>query len=327
MRYIGILFCLTLSNLVQAGVVSTFGSRWDAAPRVVAGNERSLDGGLRFSVSGGSFLQFRDQFQWNVTPSVSAFQQAVEQSFSAWTMVDPASGLGTSLSFVPDFATSVASGASFGTLDINGAEIDLVASNQGTSVLTGLTVVSANGFPVTLTSGVPSYVNSATIQGVDLHLNNNPNAVYSLDVFRRLLSHEIGHAIGLGDVDLDSNLEVDFIDDNFDPNDPVNTLTNSWAGLVDPFDPANSVGLSTFTIAPSTFSLNGVDILMESNGVGIGSTNPLSNLFPLTNDDFGTRQYLYPSVTAVPEPGTGGMLIAGLAAGVGWRRRRSRAVK
>lgn len=323
MRYIGILFCLTLSNLVQAGVVSTFGSRWDAAPRVVAGNERSLDGGLRFSVSGGSFLQFRDQFQWNVTPSVSAFQQAVEQSFSAWTMVDSVSGLGTSLSFVPDFATSVASGASFGTLDINGAEIDLVASNQGTGALTGLTVVSANGFPVTLTSGVSSYANSATIQGVDLHLNNNPNAVYSLDVFRRLLTHEIGHAIGLGDVDLGG----DFIDDNFDPNDPVGTLTNSWAELVDPFDPANSAGLSTFSVAPTTFSENGVDILMESNGVGIGPTNPLSNLFPLTNDDFGTRQYLYPSVTAVPEPGTGGILIAGLAAGMGWRRRRSRAVK
>ncbi|WP_236618529.1 PEP-CTERM sorting domain-containing protein [Rhodopirellula europaea] len=33
------------------------------------------------------------------------------------------------------------------------------------------------------------------------------------------------------------------------------------------------------------------------------------------------------NATAVPEPGTGGVLVAGLAAGMGWRRRRSRAVK
>ena len=53
---------------------------------------------------------------------------------------------------------------------------------------------------------------------------------------------------------------------------------------------------------------------MESRGLGIGATNPLLNPIPLTNDDFGTRQFLYPALRqAVPEPaslllmGTGGI--------------------
>ena len=36
---------------------------------------------------------------------------------------------------------------------------------------------------------------------------------------------------------------------------------------------------------------------MESSGLGISLGNPASNLVPLRNDDYGMRQFLYPSLT------------------------------
>jgi hypothetical protein len=287
------------SASTEAGFVLSGGARWDANARVSSGNERSLVGGLRYSVSGGSYAAFRDQFRWNVLPSVADFQTAVQQAFSAWTSVDPVSGLGTSLNFVQDFGTSVVSGSGFGTLNANGAEIDLIAADAGVSGLGGVTAIEFTGVQVALTSGTQNYLNSVAITGVDLHLNSNANAVYTLDAFRRILTHELGHAIGLGDVDLGG---TQFIDDNFSSAAPVATLTNSWASLVNPFDPTNSPGLSTFNIPSSTFALPGIDLLMESNGLGVGPTNPLSRLIPLTNDEYGMRQFLYPTISVVPEP-------------------------
>jgi hypothetical protein len=51
--------------------------RWDAASYFVDGVERSLDGGLRYSVEGGSYAAFRDQILWAApapgqTPTVMA---------------------------------------------------------------------------------------------------------------------------------------------------------------------------------------------------------------------------------------------------------------
>ena len=57
-----------------------------------------------------------------------------------------------------------------------------------------------------------------------------------------------------------------------------------------------------------------------------GWLNPNSFISELTLASFRDIGFTTASATAVPEPGTGGMLIAGLAAGMGWRRRRSRAV-
>ncbi len=265
--------------------------------RTIAGSERSLDGGLRYAMQGGSAQAYRDQFTWNTVPSVSDFQLVVSQAFGAWSIPDPVSGITSSLNFTPDNSTSVGRIGGFGTLSIAGAEIDLLASDAGSGGLMGLAAIGLLGTPVTLTSGVANYAQSFTIQGVDLHLNNNAQAIYTLDAFRRVLTHEIGHAVGLADVDLGGG---NFIDDNYNPNDPLGTLTNSWASLVNPLDPAGSVGLSTYSVAPSQFVLAGVDLLMESNGLGVSGSNPLSNLFPLRNDEYGMRQYLYP--TAVPEP-------------------------
>lgn len=297
------------------------GSRWDAAPRTIGGNERSLAGGLRFSLEGGSFEAYRDMFSWDIVPSVTGFQLAVEQAFAAWQSVDPVSGLGTDLYFVADLATPVAGGASFGGVNRNGAEIDLFATNAGDAGTRAVTFFDAGPADVTLTSGTVDYPGSFTIRGADISMNNNPGAIYDLDFFRRLLTHEIGHAIGLGDLE-NANGSAQFIDDNYDGSTStraLETLTNSWAGLVNVFNPAASP-LSLFTVADGDPGIDtfGVDILMESNGLGISASNPVTELVPLRNDDYGTRQFLYPYV---PEPGAWELMASGLCGLLAVRRR------
>ena len=279
------------------------GSRWDASPRTIGGLERSLDGGLRYSMQGQTFESFRDSFSWaGAAPSVSAFESAVQSAFDAWRAPDPVSGLTSSLRFVPDFNTPVSSVVANGVRF--GGEIDLFATNLGDSGTRGFSFFNAQGNNVTLTSGTTNY-SAAPISGADITINSNSGAVYTLDVFRRLLTHEIGHAIGLGDVEGDINPNR-FIDDNFDGSSSATalaTLTNSWAGLVNPLNPSLSP-LNIYHVSESDPGIGtfGVDILMESRGLGISASNPLSNLFPLSNDDYGMRQFLYPSLTSVPEP-------------------------
>ena len=187
---------------------------------------------------------------------------------------------------------------------------------QGTR---GVTAFNAIGSTVQLTSGTPSYPGSFAISGADIYLNSNGGAIYSLDLFRRLLTHEIGHAIGLGDVE-NANASAQFIDDNYDGSTSATalaTLTNSWAGLVNVFNPAASpLALYIVPDANPGIDTPGVDILMESNGLGIAAGNPVTALVPLKNDDYGTRQFLYPFV---PEPSV--FLLLGLG-GVGLLGRR-----
>jgi hypothetical protein len=316
--------------VVRAGVIFGFsnaalggGFRWDAAPRTISlvgvPSERSLQGGLRYSLQGGSFEAYRNLFSWASVPSVQSFQTAVQQAFDAWTVVDPVSGLGSTLSFVPDLATPVVGfNTGSGGLDPRGAEIDLFGStdagfwNVGSTGTQGEARFSAIGSTVTLTSGIANYPGSGAISGADIILNSNPGAVYTLDLFRRLLTHEIGHTIGLGDVEGSINPGA-FIDDNFDGTSSasaVATLTNSWAALVNPLNPAASP-LARFTVPfanPGT-TTPGVNILMESNGLGIAAGNPVTNLTPMANDDYGTRQFLYPFV---PEPNGLALLLSGI---------------
>ncbi|MFC1757835.1 hypothetical protein ACFL2H_03585, partial [Planctomycetota bacterium] len=138
------------------GVINEDGNgialRWDAAARTVGSNERSLDGGLRYSLAGGDYESYRDMFDWSSTPSVAAFESSVQSAFSAWTAVDPVSGLGTSLSFVDDsLSTAVAAMPSLG------AEIDLLAgASLGVGITGGVTSVGwqeLGGDVVTMTTG------------------------------------------------------------------------------------------------------------------------------------------------------------------------------
>lgn len=303
------------------------GSRWDAAPRTIGGLERSLDGGLRYSLQGGSYQAYRDQFTWNgAPPSVAAFQTAVQKAFNAWTVHDPVSGLTTAVRFTPDLGTPVSTAIVSGVRQ--GAEIDLLVAtsastwgvgNSGTRAETFFNSVSVAG-NLTLTSGTTNYTGFA-ITGADVTFNNNPQAVYTLSTFQTILTHEIGHAIGLGDVDFPGS--ATWIDDNYDPTSSATalaTLTNSWTHLVNPLNPANSPGLHVVSPPPANgdpgVDTPGVDILMESNipSALFGIDNPLQN------DDFGTRQFLYPSTTPIPEPT--GLIAIGALTGLGLALRK-----
>ncbi len=151
------------------------GFRWDAAERTIGGFERSLNGGLRYSLQGGSFESFRDSFSWSGgAPSVPVFQSAVQSAFDAWGATDPVSGLTSQLRFVPDLMTSVDSTVQGGVRF--GAEIDLFATNLGDSGTRGFASFNAVGGTVTLTSGTSNY-SAAPISGADITLNSNAGAV------------------------------------------------------------------------------------------------------------------------------------------------------
>lgn len=329
--------CLTLfASSAHAGGVRFLpsdgslsgGYRWDAAPRTYTSNgttvERSLSGGLRYSVLGGSWQEFRDLFTWNSTPSVDAFASAVQLAFDAWSSPDPVTGLTSPITFIPDFATAVVGGSRPSPL---GAEIDLFGVTSSANWRTTNTSLQALTYPfssgtatVTLTSGV-SYTSTLAV-GSDIYLASNPGAVWSLDLFRRLLTHEIGHTLGLLDDESSIAGANTFIDDNYDPSTPDTiraTLTNSWTALVNPYNPAASP-LRRYTVTDAALATPGVDLLMESRGTGLPG-NPLSSLVPLTNDEYGTRQFLYPSLTYIPEPLAAAPLVIAAVAGMLTRRR------
>ena len=331
-----ILYCLTLApkwttsflvaicfanELCAFNVYQTpFGiGRWNAAPHTVDGLERSLDGGLRYSLQGGSYEGFRDLLKWkNESPTVSDFQSAVEQAFGDWESMDSATGLGTSVRFVADLETTTVP-APFPTMveeyfqSNPGAEIDIFVAPIP-EIFPGVRP-DAQVFPfgdpnsrtVTLASGTEDYP-AAVFAGVDIYFNSSTE-FESVKDFQNLLNHEIGHALGLGDVEVAAGaygVFSNFYDDNFDDTShdtARETLTNSFAGLIDPFDPDQSPAVKQYDVCkqedPADFysctdgpgiHTPGVDLVME------GSTLPLNERPRLQNDEFAGRQFLYPFV-------------------------------
>ena len=292
------------------------GFRWDAAPRTVSGWERSLDGGLRYSLQGGSWQSYRDSFAWSSVPSVGDFQAAVQSAFGYWQAVDPVSGFGTTLSFNLDLATPVSTVVS-GNLRL-GAEIDLFAFNFGDTGLRADSFFNAGGSTVKLTSGTLNY-SAGAIQGSDVRMNANPGALWTLQTFRGVLTHEIGHSIGLADVDVQSGPSGLFIDDNYNGSSSalaLSTLTNPFAHLVNIFNPAASAGLSAYFVANGNpgFDTPGVEIMMESAISGFLISNP-----GLRNDDFAGRQFLYP---IIPEPTSMALAGIGMLVLLGFKRNQ-----
>ena len=285
--------------------------RWNAAPHSVDGVERSLDGGLRYSIEGGSYAAFRDEFEWqDPAPSSVELQLAVEQAFASWVAIDPESGLGTDLYFVPDFATpAVLEPSPPGTLTLNpGAEIDIFGESISSSGLARIWG-DPHSDSVTLTSGVQDYP-AGVSSGADILMNTSGSSTdtpWTLDLWSKVLSHEIGHALGLADVDIPSDVPNGFqsfyYDDNYDGADDATalaTLTNSFATLIDPFDPDNSPALMQYEPCNDSecnslpgFDSPGVHLLLETSG-------QMQVLGP-RNDEFAGRQFLYPYVP--PQPG------------------------
>lgn len=111
--------------------------RWDAAPRFIGGEERSLEGGLRYWIETGSYADLRDQFLWvPFPPTTEDFAAAIGRAFEHWTLVDPETGLPGAVYFVEDLATPAVDAP--GTRGLPGsfigvnrrAEIDLFAESK-----------------------------------------------------------------------------------------------------------------------------------------------------------------------------------------------------
>lgn len=329
-------FALVVLLAMPASAFRLIGSpsgwaRWDAAPRYVGGEERSLDGGLRYSIETGSYAGLRDQFIWIGTPpSAQAFADTIARAFEHWEVVDVSTGLPAAFHFVEDLATTaIDQPGSIGDpnsyLGLNaGAEIDLFAATPHAGPEFGASViffVDTTENDLALSSGVLNYAGLA-ITGADIRIN--PIFAWSLNAFEILLTHEIGHALGLADLEADvsSGVVSGFLDDDYDPTNNATalaTLTNSFALMIDPLDPEAS-GLQSYVASLATapgLESAGVELLMESSG-----------LFDLTfasqklqNDDVAGRQFLYPVV--VPEPSLGLMLAVGTATlGIAGRKRR-----
>jgi hypothetical protein len=275
--------------------------RWDAVDFMLGTgnifNGRSLAGGITYNFEAG----FLNKFTWaGVAPTQAQLDAAIAAAFSVWDVNSP-------LSFLKVNTATVLTNRNAAGNDILGADIDLFATDISPLAETAVYGIrQADGGNVTLTSGPADYP-SSTIAAVDIRidLTGSSGNPWTLPIWTKVLTHEIGHAIGLGDVESNPF---------WDTNDTLNDVMTISA-----LDPNNSQNLANKgELGAAKFSA--IDILMES---GLGTT-PYWNARPntLANDDIAGRFFLYP----VPEPESYMMMLAGLGLlGFAARRRKQKA--
>ncbi|MCR9096319.1 MAG: hypothetical protein NXI30_19000 [bacterium] len=296
-------------------------ARWDAAPRFVGGEERSLAGGLRYSIEHGDYGLLLSEVEWvpGTEPTEPEFAELIASAFEHWEVVDPSTALPAAFHFVEDLSTPAVDDAPTNPSNPNaflglnaGAEIDIfvatphAGSGYGASVIFFVDTVEDD---LTLTSGTTGYPGLA-ITGADIRMSDT--IAFTPSAFETLLTHEIGHALGLADLEASpfSASVSGFIDDDYDPTTDTSvhaTTSNSFALLIDPLDPDLS---PLFAFNGNMKTSPGLDspqvrLLMESDDwLSLRFVDP-----KLQNDEFAGRQFLYP----VPEPGMGSMLVFGAA--------------
>ncbi len=262
--------------------------RWDAANFVEPshGKSRSLMDGLEVGLPGGNVAGLRGEFRaasWKdgVVPTAAELEAQIEAAFKIWepsTVHPDAAEIDFKLGNTPIVRDSA-----------DGAEIDFYIEDLAAGLQGRTTVQSRRNRNVRLTSGIDNYP-SATIAGVDLRLDqDNKGDLWTLDTFRQVLKHELGHALGFGEADLDGIAKRFF--------DPDATLNNAMS--INRIDPNNGMVAREYDAR----AFRRVDILMESNGALVDVLAP---------DDAGGRAFLYPR-PAVPEPSTWVLLALGLA--------------
>ncbi|NEQ11372.1 MAG: PEP-CTERM sorting domain-containing protein [Moorea sp. SIO4E2] len=261
--------------------------RWDSVNRIDGvGTNRSLVNGLEYNFQGGSIENFFNFFTFEPFTTLTQFTKAINSGFAQWAN-------NSSVSFtkvdIPVVNTEGISGNR-----IQGTEIDILAGLPVGSVdFGGVTRIWGVDQKTRLTNGFSSdnsgLFPSSRIYAVDLFMNNN--ITWKLSDWQATFTHELGHALGLGDVEL----AFSFFDNNKTINDflPINQNGDVRENLID---------LGDLTIDATS------GILMRSRFTG---------LTELQNDDIGGIQFLYP--TNVPEPGTLVGLLA-VVTGLGFTR-------